>query len=201
MTNPLWQLLAASLVVGALGATAGAVRAQDRPPNVVIVFTDDQGYADVGVFGGEGFETPTLDRMAAEGVRATSFYVAQAVCSASRAALLTGSYSNRVSITGALDHRASIGLGLDEVTLPELLKPAGYATALFGKWHLGHHPSLLPTNHGFDEYYGIPYSNDMIPDHPVRPNFYPPLPLIDGTETIARSPDQRQFTQAGNRGW
>lgn len=185
----------AGTLLAAAAASPSAVDAQ-RPPNVVLIFTDDQGYADVGVFGGEGLTTPSLDRMAAEGVRATSFYVPQAVCSASRAALLTGAYPNRVSITGALDHTSTHGIHPDEPLLPELLRDAGYATAIFGKWHLGHLPAFLPTRHGFDEYYGIPYSNDMWPLHPVRPGHYPPLPLVEGERTIAHDPDQRLFTSS-----
>ncbi|HVF28292.1 MAG TPA: sulfatase-like hydrolase/transferase, partial [Pyrinomonadaceae bacterium] len=106
-----------------------------RPPNIVIIFTDDQGYADVGVFGAKDFTTPNLDRMAREGIRFTDFHVAQAVCSASRAALLTGCYPNRIGIHGALDHRARHGISADEVTIAELLKTRGYRTAIFGKWH------------------------------------------------------------------
>ena len=104
--------------------------------------------------------------MAAEGVRFTNFYVAQAVCSASRMALLTGCYPNRVGIQGALGHTATIGIHADEMTIAEMLKPKGYATAIFGKWHLGHQQPFLPTRHGFDEYFGLPYSNDMWPQPP-----------------------------------
>jgi arylsulfatase A-like enzyme len=138
----------------------------EKLPNIVIIFTDDQGYNDVGVFGSPDILTPNLDQMAAEGMQFTNFYVAQAVCSASRAALLTGTYSNRLGIHGALDHSSKHGLHPDETTIAEMLKPLGYNTAIFGKWHLGHHPEFLPTNQGFDEYFGIPYSNDMWPNHP-----------------------------------
>jgi arylsulfatase A len=169
-----------------------------RPPNVVIVFADDLGYADVNRFSPSARKprprTPNLDRMASEGVRLTSFYVAQAVCSASRAALLTGSYSNRVGITGALNHTATHGLNPDEITIAEVLKERGYATAMFGKWHLGHEPPFLPPRHGFDEYLGLPYSNDMWPRHPQQKNFYPDLPLIEGTEVVKLDPDQSAFT-------
>ena len=174
----------------------GNVRAdgEKRKPNVVIIFTDDQGYADVGCFGAKGFETPNLDRMAGEGIRFTSFYVAQAVCGASRAALLTGCYPNRIGLLGAPDHGAKHGIHADEVTVAELLKPHGYATAIYGKWHLGHHPQFLPTRHGFDEYFGLPYSNDMWPNHPERPGAYPPLPLIEGEKVIEFNPDQSKLT-------
>ena len=169
--------------------------ANARLPNIVIIFTDDQGYADVGVFGAKDFKTPNLDRMAKEGIRFTDFHAAQAVCSASRAALLTGCYPNRIGIHGALDHRARHGISADEVTIAELLKTRGYATAIFGKWHLGHHPQFLPTRHGFDEYFGLPYSNDMWAKHPeAKPGTYPELPLIEGEKVIQLMPDQSQLT-------
>src|SRR5690606_17876539 len=121
---------------------------QRQKPNVIIVFTDDQGYQDVGVFGSPDIRTPHLDQMAAEGVRFTNFHAAQAVCSASRAALLTGCYPNRVGIHGALDHTAKHGLHPDEMTIADMLKPSGYHTAAIGKWHLGHHAEFLPTRQG-----------------------------------------------------
>jgi arylsulfatase A len=169
-----------------------------RPPNFVIVFADDLGYADIGSFSTRDAKakprTPNLDRMAAEGIRLTSFYVAQAVCSASRAALLTGAYSNRVGITGALNHRATHGINPDEITLAEVLKARGYATAIYGKWHLGHEQPFLPRQHGFDEYFGLPYSNDMWPRHPQQKDFYPDLPLIDGNNVAELDPDQSRLT-------
>lgn len=166
-----------------------------RPPNFVIIFADDLGYADIGSFGATGYNTPNLDRMAKEGVRLTDFYVAQAVCSASRAALLTGCYPNRVGIQGALDHRAQHGINDNEMTIAEVLKQRGYATAIFGKWHLGHHPQFLPTRHGFDEYFGLPYSNDMWPNHPsAAKGYYPDLPLIENEKVIQLMPDQSQLT-------
>lgn len=157
------------------------------PPNFVIVLTDDQGYADVGCFGARGFATPHLDRMAAEGMRFTDFHVSQAVCSASRASLLTGCYAERVGIQGALDPTARIGLHPDEETIAELLKQRGYATAVFGKWHLGHHEPFLPLQHGFDEFFGLPYSNDMWPVD------YDGTPLQPGTSSRARHPVLRLF--------
>ena len=148
----------------------------EQPPNVVIVFTDDQGWGDLGCQGSTEIPTPNIDRLAEEGVRMTDFYVSQPVCSASRASLLTGCYANRIGISGALVPSSKFGLSSDETTIAELLKPHGYATACFGKWHLGHHPEFLPTNHGFDVYSGIPYSNDMWPGHPESPKAWPPLP-------------------------
>lgn len=173
-------------------------RAAERLPNIVIIFTDDQGYADVGVFGAKGFTTPNLDRMAAEGRKFTNFHVPQPVCSASRAGLLTGCYPNRIGIHGALSPSAKHGLADTEMTLAQLVKQKGYATGMAGKWHLGHHPRFLPTHHGFDEYFGLPYSNDMWPAHPeAARNTYPPLPLIEGDRVIKPGlgdDDQDQLT-------
>jgi arylsulfatase len=157
--------------------------AKTDKPNIILIFIDDMGYGDLGTYGSE-IPTPNLDQMAEEGVKFTNFYVAQAVCSASRAALLTGTYSNRVGIHGALDHMAKHGLNPEETTIAEMLKPKGYRTAIFGKWHLGHHPEFLPTNQGFDEFYGIPYSNDMWPNHPQTKNYYPPLPLYQNEKVV-----------------
>lgn len=164
-------------------------------PNIILIFTDDQGYHDVGVYGSQDIETPNLDQLAAEGVQFTNFYVAQAVCSASRAALLTGTYSNRLGIHGALDHSSNHGLNPEEETIAELLKPLGYSTAIFGKWHLGHHPEFLPTNQGFDEFFGIPYSNDMWPNHPETKGYYPPLPMYENDRVVDTIwNDQSMFT-------
>ena len=170
-----------------------------RPPlpNIVIVFADDLGYADLGCFGAVDYETPHLDRLAAEGMRFSSFCVAQAVCGASRAALLTGCYPNRIGMLGAPSHKSRHGIHANEVLISELVKQKGYATGAFGKWHLGHHQPFLPLQHGFDEYFGLPYSNDMWPYHPTNPGGYPDLPLIDGNEIAQKRvtpEDQRQLT-------
>ena len=165
---------------------------QEKPMNVVIVFTDDQGYGDVGSYGATGYTTPNLDKLASQGMRFTHHYAGQPVCSASRAALLTGCYPNRIGISGALFPYHEIGLNPDETTIAEMLKEKGYATAVFGKWHLGHHEKFLPLQHGFDEYVGVPYSNDMWPinlDGTKSPpgegrGDFPPLPLVEGNETI-----------------
>jgi len=159
-------------------------KASAYKPNFVVIFTDDQGYADVGCFGADGFETPNLDRMAAEGAKFTDFYSAAPVCSPSRAALLTGCYPMRVSIPRVLFPRDKIGLNPDEITIAEILKHRGYATCCIGKWHLGHLPAFLPTRQGFDYYFGLPYSNDM-----GSP------PLIEGEKTIERKLDQSQLTR------
>ncbi|HIE97982.1 MAG: sulfatase [Fuerstiella sp.] len=184
---------------------SASITAADRPPNVVIIFIDDMGYADIGPFGAQGYETPHLDRMAKEGRIFTDFYVTQAVCSASRAGLLTGCYNVRVGIGGALGPSAKIGINKDEVTIAEICKQKNYATACYGKWHLGHHKQFLPLQHGFDDYFGLPYSNDMWPYHPgvlhlpmeQRLKKWPHLPLIDGNKTInpqVTGKDQEQLT-------
>ena len=167
-------------------------------PNIVLIFADDLGYADVGPFGNatNQVRTPNLDRLAREGRRFTSFYVAQPVCSASRAALLTGCYPNRIGIQGALGPQSKVGINREEMTLAELVKQKNYRTAIYGKWHLGHRPEFLPTRHGFDEYYGLPYSNDMWPHHPeAKKGTYPDLPLIGGELTLELNPDQTQLTK------
>ncbi len=148
-----------------LGAPASAAR---KRPNFVVIFTDDQGYQDAGCFGSPLIKTPHLDKMAAEGMKLTDFYVAASVCTPSRAALLTGCYAQRVSLPNVLFPNSKIGINADEVTLAELLKTCGYATVCIGKWHLGHLPPFLPTRHGFDHYFGIPYSNDMRPTPLMR---------------------------------
>lgn len=131
-------------------------------PNIIIIFTDDQGYGDLASYGNTKLNTPNTDRMAEEGMRFTDFYVAAGVCTPSRAALLTGSYPKRVG----LGHRvifpySNTGLNPDEITIADMLKEKGYTTGIFGKWHLGHHIPFFPNHQGFDYYFGIPYSNDM----------------------------------------
>lgn len=169
-------------------------------PNVVIIYTDDQGYADVGVFGAKDFKTPNLDRLAKEGRIFRNFHVAQPVCSASRTALLTGCYPNRIGIHGALGPGSKVGISSNEMTLAELVKQKNYATAIFGKWHLGDAPQFLPTRHGFDEYFGLPYSNDMWPLHPEgakRKTPFPDLPLFNGEKVVipkVTHEDQNQLT-------
>ena len=177
------------LLILALGACKSKL---ETTPNIVIIFTDDQGYADIGVYGADDFETPNLDQMAAEGMRFTDFYVASPVCSPSRAALLTGCYPQRIGIPSVLfpehentdwnpeERRTKTGLHQNELTIAEMLREKGYATGCFGKWHLGHHKQFLPLQQGFDEYFGIPYSNDMRPGKNPGKTPYPPLPLMDG---------------------
>ncbi len=185
--------------------TASSTCAAATPPNIILIFTDDQGYGDVGCFGSKNIKTPALDRMAKEGRKFTDFYVAAPICSASRAALLTGSYPLRVGITGVLFPRHKIGLNPKEQTIAKLLKSKGYATAAIGKWHLGHLPKFLPTNHGFDIYYGVPYSNDMDPvkgknrslDRAwIEKDFSPwNVPLMLNEKVIERPADQRTLTK------
>lgn len=179
-------------VVLVILSCSSAQAADASRPNFVIIFADDLGYADIGCFGAKDIATPHLDRMAAEGCRLTSFYVAQAVCSASRTALMTGCYPNRVGILGALGPQSQIGIHENEWTIAEVLKQRGYATGIFGKWHLGHHPQFLPTRNGFDEYFGLPYSNDMWPKHPTAK--FPDLPLIEAERIVEYNPDQTQLT-------
>jgi arylsulfatase len=165
------------------------------------------GYGDLSCYGATGYNTPNIDRLATSGMRFTNFYTAQAVCSASRAALLTGCYSNRVGISGALMPYDSIGINPEEELIPELLKSQGYRNAIVGKWHLGHHYPFLPLQNGFHEYFGIPYSNSMWPvnydgkpatkEHGSGKLVYPPLPLINGNEqvkTFETLEDQSQIT-------
>lgn len=177
-----------------LATQAGAAAPAPAAPNVVLIFVDDLGYADTGCYGARDIRTPNIDRLAAEGTRYTSFYVAQAVCTASRAALLTGVYPNRIGMGGALNHTSETGVHPAEKLLSDVFHERGFATAIFGKWHLGHHAPFLPTRRGFDEWFGIPYSNDLGPLHPVTPGL-PPLPLYDQEKVVETDPDQAQFTR------
>ncbi len=169
---------------------------KNQKPNIVIVFTDDQGYQDLGCFGSPDIKTPNLDKMAKEGLVLTDFYAAQAVCSASRAGLLTGCYPNRVGVHNALMPDAKVGLSPEETTLAEMLKANGYKTAIFGKWHLGDNPKFMPNNQGFDEYFGIPYSGDMWPYHPQQGTVFHfgPLELYENEKVIDTLTDQSMLT-------
>jgi arylsulfatase len=185
------------------------IQAQEKSssPNIIIIFMDDLGYGDVGAYGGFPYQTPNINRLASQGMRFTHFYAAQAVCTASRAALLTGCYPNRLSVHGAFGPRSAIALNPEEETIAELLKKKGYATGMVGKWHLGQKQPYLPLQQGFDEYFGLPYSNDMWPvDYDGKPLTdtsnnrakYPPLPLIEGNKTvrnITTLEDQGQLTK------
>ena len=181
----------------ALAASLFAFAAQ-AAPNFVVIFADDQGYADTGLYGATEFETPHLDQMAREGIRFTNFYSPANACSPARAALMTGCYPVRVGIPNVLGPSIRskgnpVGLNPDEVTIAEVLKAAGYATACIGKWHLGDIPEFLPTNQGFDSFFGLPYSNDMWPKHPTAKD-YPDLPLLNGTDVVELNPDMDTLT-------
>jgi arylsulfatase A len=175
--------------------TLATVATAAEPPNVVLIFADDLAYADIGCFGAKGYMTPNIDRLAKEGRKFTRFYVSSAVCSASRAALMTGCYHSRVGIHGALGPKAGVGLNPSETTIAEMLKEQGFVTGMVGKWHLGSEPGFLPVKQGFDEWLGLPYSNDMWPLHPeAKAGSYPPLPLFDGDKVI--DPDVSAEKQA-----
>lgn len=184
------RLLAIAIVLPAHCQAAAA----DRSPNIILVFVDNLGNGDVGCFGSKLHRTPHLDRLAAEGTKFTSFYVASGVCTPSRAALMTGCYPRRVNMhvngtNGAvLRPLDTKGLNPDETTIAEVLKPAGYATGIFGKWHLGDQPPFLPTRQGFDEFFGIPYSDDMTKDH--QPDTWPDLPLMRNEKVIEAPVDR-----------
>jgi arylsulfatase A len=177
------------------------VRSVAATPNFVVIFCDDLGYGDLGCYGSKGNRTPRIDQLAAEGVRLTDFYSSSPVCTPSRASLMTGCYPRRVGMhedaTGhwVLIPRSRRGLAASELTLPEALKTTGYATICIGKWHLGDQPTHLPTGHGFDSYFGIPYSNDM--QQAGRGD--PPLPLVSGTTVIDAPVDQSTLTKRYTR--
>lgn len=206
-------LTSAAFVIAASAAAAPA-----RPPNVVIVLADDLGYGDLGVYGHPTIRTPRIDRMAAEGQRWTSFYVAESVCTPSRAALLTGRLAVRSGLAPVADGPRVLfpdstgGLPASEITIAELLKARGYATAAIGKWHLGHLPPFLPMSQGFDEYFGLPYSNDMdmLPVPGAGAGLMDPLrrarttaprseywnvPLLRGASVVERPADQHALTR------
>ncbi|MCA9311056.1 MAG: sulfatase-like hydrolase/transferase, partial [Phycisphaerales bacterium] len=149
--------LAFTLVFTGALLTGCAGTSPEAPPHVILIFADDLGYGDLGVYGQQLIATPELDALAASGVRMTQFYTGAAVCSPARSALLQGRDTGHTWIRRNGEFPADLDV------LPRRLRDAGYRTAMFGKWHLGHHPMFLPTRHGFDEWYGIPYSNDMWP--------------------------------------
>ncbi len=171
-------------------------------PNVIVIFADDLGYGDLGCYGHPTIRTPHLDKMASEGVKFTQWYSGASVCTPSRAALLSGRLPIRFGMASSV-HRVSwphsaSGFPESEFTIAEALKQKGYATTAVGKWHVGHKEGHLPTDHGFDEYFGIPYSNDMRPaSNPnwSRSQIFPPLPLMEGKEVIEEEPDQRYLTR------
>ena len=170
-----------------------------RPPNLIVIFIDDMGYGDIGPFGSTLNRTPNLDRMAKEGMRLTSFYAAP-VCTPSRAALMTGCYPKRVGLMYGSWHPVLMpgdehGINPDEITIAEILKHREYATACIGKWHLGDQPAFLPTNNGFDTFYGTPYSNDMYPGNTGKNRNFPPYPLMRDEKVIGEITDQNTITK------
>ncbi len=213
MKNLVWLFV----VFGFSACHSQAVSGPGKP-NLIIIFTDDQGYGDLSCFGGEHVYTPNIDKMAEEGAKLTSFYVAAPLCTPSRAALMAGCYPRRVSMEPAsglavelpnvpLGKRFPVclaadanGLNPDEVTIAEVARSVGYRTGMFGKWHLGDQPEFLPTRQGFEEFFGLPYSHDIRPEHPRQEYFhFPPLPLLEGEEVIEIDPDPdyltRRFTE------
>ncbi|MBI2425599.1 MAG: sulfatase [Candidatus Hydrogenedentes bacterium] len=203
--------------LGAAGAAAlaqawhsgAAAQGDTRKPNFIVIFTDDQGYNDLGCFGSPHIKTPNIDRMAAEGMKFTDFYASAPVCTPSRASLMTGCYAQRVGLAampnknGTLEPPAHVlfpystcGINADEITVAEGLKGLGYATACVGKWHLGHLPPFLPTRHGFDHYYGIPYSNDMAPSPLMRDETVLEEPAVQAALTERYTEEAIQFISA-----
>lgn len=208
MFLPPFRFVPLLVLIFGLATTPLAAADATRPPNIVLIFCDDLGYADLSCQGATDFATPHLDKMAAQGARLTHFYVPASVCSASRAALMTGCYPDRVGVTGvffptlAKDGQPAgpgkAGLHPDELTIAEMLKSRGYATTCIGKWHLGDHPDFLPTRQGFDSYFGIPYSNDMGWWEGKPKDFkadFPPIPLMEGDRIVETNPDQRHLTR------
>lgn len=194
MKQTVYNLVIALLVFKGSVSHAQGGKAPPSKPNIVLIYMDDMGYGDVNAYGGIDYQTPNIDKLAATGMRFTDFYAVQPICSASRAALLTGCYPNRIGLHGALGPESKIGISEKEETIAQMLKKKGYSTAIIGKWHLGVTPKFLPLQHGFDEYFGLPYSNDMWPvgydGQPIRDtaNYrsrYPPLPLMEGNRVIA----------------
>ena len=193
------RLACIQIAVGLILWGGGLLHAADSPPNIILVLADNLGSGDLACYGSKLHRTPNLDRMATEGMKFTSFYVTSGVCTPSRASIMTGSYAQRVNlhvsdIGGAvLQPVAARGLNPDEVTIAEVLRGRGYATACYGKWHLGDQPPFLPSNQGFDEFLGIPYSEDMV--QAKKPDVWPPLPLMRGTEVIEAPADCEKLTQ------
>jgi arylsulfatase A-like enzyme len=188
----------AQALTGAAFAAPSLFPAPARQPNIIMIYADDLGYGDLGCYGHPTIRTPNLDRMAAEGLKFTQFYSAAPVCTPSRAALMTGRLPVRSGLTRVLFPYSDGGMPDSEVTVAESLRGAGYRTSCVGKWHLGWQTKYLPTRHGFDSYFGIPYSNDMTPTAgPGAPGSAksPPLPLYRNEEVLEREPDQSRLTE------
>jgi len=216
MNRIIEAVLCMSCLLVTLSVSSNATTADDRQPNFVVILADDLGYGDLACYGADDIATPNIDRMAAEGAKLNGFYVSP-VCSPTRASLMTGSHSTRVSIGGVLFPRNSHGLNPEEITLPELLKAQGYATAIVGKWHLGNEDMFQPLNHGFDYWYGTPSSNSQFfypniktyaPDCVFREGYsrdgimkreMAACPLVRDNVVIEVPADQTQFTQRYTR--
>ncbi len=195
-----WPLFVVLTCVSLVAPGSRPVRAEtQRPPNIILIVVDNAGYGDIGPFGSKVHRTPNLDRMAAEGTKFTHFYVSAGVCTPSRASFMTGCYAQRVGLADTdpdgivLRPVSPNGLHPDEITVAEVLKTRGYATAIIGKWHLGDQLPFLPTRQGFDSYFGVPYSDDMVAK--LRPGVWPPLPLMVDEEVIEAPVDRNKLTQ------
>ncbi len=166
----------------------------ERKPNIIILLTDDQGYGDINCYGNQRLQTPNLNKLADEGTLFTNFYAGAAASTPSRAALLTGRYAERVGLPGVVDDLSENGLESTEFTIADYLKQNNYATGIIGKWHLGCRPEHLPLRHGFTEFFGLPYSNDMWPFHPKPDHAYPALPLYDNEKIVEYNPTVNNMT-------
>jgi arylsulfatase A len=194
-------LLLTFLVLSGCGGKSN--RDKNQLPNIILIYLDDVGYSDFGCYGGDSIQTSRLDRMAEEGIMFTDFYAATAMCTPSRAAILTGCYPKRIGMsyfTNQINHvllpGGSEGINPDEMTIPEMLKEKGYVTKMVGKWHLGDQLEFLPLQHGFDSFFGLPYSHDIHPDHERNDLFnFPPLPLIRDNEVIESNPDRKLLSE------
>lgn len=182
----------AFLLPAALGVSGACAAQNEQPVNFILINLDDAGNGDLSINGAIGYKTPNIDRMAMEGMRLTNFYAVQPISGASRAGLLTGCYPNRIGFAYAPNPNSPTGISDKEETIAEVLKKKNYATAIYGKWHLGDAQKFLPLQHGFDEYYGLPYSNDMWPFHPQWK--FPDLPTIEGNRILGYNLDQSQLT-------
>jgi len=191
--NSIGKLLLLFVLIATLGC-----KQESAPPNIIFILTDDQGYGDLGIYGATDITTPNLDLLAKKGAYFTSYYATQPVCSASRASIMTGCYSDRIGIHNAYSPGSKVGLNPEETTIAELLKEQGYATGIFGKWHLGDAPKFQPRKHGFDAFYGILFSNDMWPKHPQQGSGFnfPDLYLYENETLIQLLEDQTCLTQA-----
>ena len=176
--------------------TCSTLYAVEGPTNIILINLDDVGFGDFSCNGAYGYTTPNIDALASQGVRFTHFLACQPISGASRAGLLTGCYPNRIGFAGAPGPDSNYGIHPEEMTMGELMKQKGYSTAIFGKWHLGDAHQFLPLQNGFDEYYGLPYSNDMWPNHPQQGEVFnfPDLPTYDGNEVVGYNTDQSRFT-------